>query len=576
MSLDEIFSVLARKYTHKGNHPESNYFALIKEIVHHRNQFPDLHDNYQFWEKHLGEVYILVADEIMNNINRPISPVIFGTSGWRGIIGKDINLRSISQVTYAIIDLFQSKASQETLWQALGVSSCAEAKRRGCVLGHDNRFGNELLARRVAEILTGHGFQVYYAGEATTGTLSAALLELQAAFSINLTPSHNPLEYGGCKFNAADGGPASPIITNQITTRTQEFINSRYCPDITADNKLCREITALNYWVSLIRKGRSHHKLDYDVIMDAFAQREDFTLVVDSVHGASRGDLPTIFKNIKSANLSFLRTKQEYTFGGIAPEPSANNLHLLEEELAKSTSPLKLGVIMDPDADRIRFTDGETKIDMNQFGAMAYYFLHEVKKINGLVAKTVATSNFVNAIARALHEDVFEPKVGFKEFKPVIDQALVCFEESDGITVIGHTPEKDAYIGLLLAMDMVMSLNKNLGEILHDLQEEYGYYFPAKDGVTVSKKGPELLEILSSLGQYKPGDMLQVGGASKKIEEMINIDGHKFVFSDKSWLMVRPSGTEPKVRFYIEARSIEQKDELIAAAKSLLKDLGLG
>jgi phosphomannomutase len=230
---------------------------------------------------------------------------------------------------------------------------------------------------------------------------------------------------------------------------------------------------------------------------------------------------------------------------------------------------------MDPDADRIRFTDGTTQIDMNQFGAMAYHFLHTVKNLKGLVAKTVATSNFANAIALALHEEVFEPKVGFKEFKPVIDKALVCFEESDGITVIGHTPEKDAYIGLMLAMDMVTTLNMNLGEYLRNLQEEYGYYYPAKDGVSVSKMGKELLQTLSALDLYRIGDQLQVGDIAQKIVEIINIDGHKFVFEDKSWLMISPSGTEPKVRFYVEARSKEQKDHLFNTARFLLQGLGL-
>ena len=121
-----------------------------------------------------------------------------------------------------------------------------------------------------------------------------------------------------------------------------------------------------------------------------------------------------------------------------------------------------MGAIIDPDGDRIRFTDGNVEISMNQFGAMAYHYLHEHKGKRGMAAKTVATSNLANALAAGFGEELFEPRVGFKEFKPVIGRALVCFEESDGITVIGHTPEKDAFIGLMLALDMTLTLKKPL------------------------------------------------------------------------------------------------------------------
>jgi phosphomannomutase len=243
--------------------------------------------------------------------------------------------------------------------------------------------------------------------------------------------------------------------------------------------------------------------------------------------------------------------------------------------LAERKEPLKLGAVIDPDGDRIRMTDGTVEIDMNLFGAMAYHFLHEHKGLRGMVAKTVATSNFANKLAEDLGEEVFESRVGFKEFKPVIGKALVYFEESDGISVIGHTPEKDAYIGMLLGLDMVMTLRKNLGEYLREIQEKHGFYYPAKDGVIVSSQGKDLLAKLSLLEQYAAGTVIRVGEEERTIAKIIDIDGRKMVLDDGSWLMIRPSGTEPKVRFYVEARDREKQAALFVAAKAMLAEIGL-
>jgi phosphomannomutase len=206
---------------------------------------------------------------------------------------------------------------------------------------------------------------------------------------------------------------------------------------------------------------------------------------------------------------------------------------------------------------------------------MAYHFLHEVKGQKGMVAKTVATSNLANRLADVFGEETFEPRVGFKEFKPVIGKALVYFEESDGISIIGHTPEKDAYIGLLLAMDMVISRRQNLGDYLAEIEKEYGSYYPERDGLPVSVKGAELTDALSKLEKYDVGASVNVGGTEQLISKVIDIDGRKMIFEDGSWLMIRPSGTEPKVRFYVESRTESGTVALVEAARGMLDEIGL-
>jgi phosphomannomutase len=572
MRCEEICREIRDKYIIPGNHARSKYFAAISELVRLRDTDPA---NRVFYQKEINGIYLLVRDEILTSQAKPISPVKFGTSGWRGVIGKDVTVKSVSQVTQAIVDMYKDLDNGSVLGSSLGVRSYREARERGCALGYDNRFGGDIFAQAVAEVLTAHGFRVHFAGESTTGVLSAAVMELAAAFSCNLTPSHNPLEYGGFKFNAADAGPAAPEITRFIQERAQEIIEGDLPVKKGVDSSLISPFNALDVWKSLIRKNKAIHHIDYDAVIEEFGRRDDVVVGVDCVHGASRIHIKDLLGDASAGRLIILRGEDDPTFGGIAPEPSSKNMRLVNEVLKARKERLRLGVIIDPDADRIRFTDGRVEIEMNQFGALAYHYLHEVEGIKGLVAKTVATSNFANAIAAQLGEEVFEPRVGFKEFKPVIDRAVVCFEESDGITIKGHTPEKDAYIGLILALAMTLHLNQNLGQYLAEVQDKFGHFYAARDAVPVSQQGEELSTTLKALSRYTPGTKLKIGADEKVIKQLINIDGYKMVFEDGSWLLIRPSGTEPKVRFYVEARTEEGKKELFDTARGLLKKVGL-
>ena len=566
---------LKNRYLQAGNHAGSDYFGLIKELVALRNDQMAATGAADALQAEIDGVYVLVQDELLTNQEQPRSPVAFGTSGWRGVIGKDLFVKSVGLVTAAIVEMYRGLETEPALAEPLGVDSLAEAQARGCVVGFDNRFGGPLLAQRVVDVLTSNGFVVHYAGEATTGTLSAAVLELGAALSVNLTPSHNPLEYGGFKYNAADGGPAAPVLTKRITAIANRLMAEGRPLQLTPVPALVRQCDALAAWVSLVRRNQALHGLDYDRIMASLAEAADLVVAVDCVHGASRVHMASFFRDVGGGRLVLLRSNSDPTFGGIAPEPSDANIAPVTALLAGRPEPLKLGAIIDPDGDRIRFTDGTAAIDMNRFGALAYYYLHEVKGLTGLVAKTVATSNFANALAAAFGEEVFEPRVGFKEFKPVIGKALVCFEESDGITVRGHTPEKDAYIGLLVALDMVLTLRRNLSDILQEIETRYGNYFAAKDGVKVSQQGDVLLTTLRELERYAVGVEIPVGGRLQRIARVIDIDGRKMILEDGSWLMIRPSGTEPKVRFYVEARSPAGRAALFECARGMLAEIGL-
>ena len=571
MSVEATCANLFNSYVDATKHESSDYFGLIKVLIGMKNE-----QNKALVDDYIQKAYGLIDDEIEKNSKKPLTEISFGTSGWRGILGKDIFVKSVLSVTAAIVKLYQTADNNSQLSPFLGVSGLAEARKRGCLVGHDNRFGGEKLGRAVADFLISSGFKVYYCGETTTGVLSASLLELQAAFSINLTPSHNPLEYGGYKYNAADAGPAASELTQCITEYSREIIASGTIPKFSCQQQrgALIEMESLPLWQNLVIRNRDIHGIDYKDLCDRAGRMDDLVIVIDAVHGASRLHIRELL-GAAAKSLVMLRGEADVSFGGIAPEPSTVNMQGVVDTLAGIDKKLKIGAIIDPDGDRIRFTDGKTEISMNQFGAMAYHFLHEYKGLKGMVAKTVATSNLANSVASSLGEDVFEPKVGFKEFKPVIGKALVLFEESDGISIIGHTPEKDAYIGLLVALDIVVSTGKNLGEFKKDMEQLYGEYYPDRDGVEVSLKGAELLQALDKLEKYDVGSQVMVGNVGKKIKKVISIDGRKMILEDDSWVMIRPSGTEPKVRFYVESRDSKGTTTLVNSARAMLREAGL-
>ncbi|MEW6601694.1 MAG: phosphomannomutase [Nitrospirota bacterium] len=501
--------------------------------------------------------------------------VVFGTSGWRGEIGTDYTFRNVRIVSSAIIAMF--KEGSTAVMEAMGVSDFEDIRKRGVIVGHDNRFLGPEFAGEVIGLLQREGIKTWYAGEAATPEFSAGIEMLNAACSINLTPSHNPANYGGFKFNPSDGGPAGP----EITTRIEEIANSLMKDQPVIDKAVPGDIEKVDLTDLYIKYITTKKTLDIQRIKD-FIEREDCIICIDNVHGSTRGRIERIIG--KNHKIKYLRTEDDYLFGGVAPEPSDSNMKDLLNILKGSNAAFKLGVILDPDGDRIRHADDSIIIPMNYFGAMALHFLHVHKGISGVAVKSVGTSNLVNAIARKLDIPVRETRVGFKNFRPFMlssarERAIVCFEESDGISGFNHTLEKDALFGILIAIEMMSVTKKNLGGYLNDIMEEFGHYYPDRSGIEVDRAlaGEALVNKLSSIREkYNEGSTISINGNLRTVQNVIIVDGTKLVFDDGSWLMIRPSGTEPKVRFYIEARTEEGKKAVFATAEQITREaLGL-
>lgn len=517
-----------------------------------------------------GRELLPVIEKFAKENTNP-SKIVFGTSGWRGEIGTDFTFNNVRVVASAIIEAF--KSNDKSFMEAMGVADFDDIKRRGVIVGHDNRFLGRDFALEVMGILQKEGIKTWYAGEATTPEFSAGIEMLNAACSINLTPSHNPANYAGFKFNLSDGGPAGTEITSKI----EDIANSmmKESPLLQPSMPVIMEnIDLTGLYIRYITERKT---IDIQKIRD-FISNEDCIICIDNVHGATRGRIQRILG--ESSKIKYLRTEDDYLFGGVAPEPSEKNMEGVERVLRTSRARFKLGAVMDPDGDRIRYADGSMQMPMNYFGAMALHFLNVYKGIKGVAAKSVGTSNFVNAIADKLGISVMETKVGFKNLRHYMlrtseKRAIVAFEESDGISGYNHTLEKDALFGMLLAIEMMAGTHKNLSGYLKDLMDEFGYYYPDRSGIEVAPSlvGEPLLKKFSVIKEnYKVGTRVNIGGEYRTVKDLITVDGTKIVFDDGSWLMIRPSGTEPKVRFYIEARTEEGKRAIFETTERMTRE----
>lgn len=514
--------------------------------------------------------------------------VVFGTSGWREAIGEGFTVLNVHKVVRGIIAMMKDPVFLKTN----GYSDFAQVKSAGILVLRDNRFmGDEFMACAMRE-LAAEGIRIHDAGECPTGVGSAVLTELNAAGSINFTPSHNPMEYAGIKFNPADGGPADVDLTSLI----EKHANALMRPGVEfrraeADFRSLRNrVDAADIFTAFV--GKKSKVFDLQALRAwLIAQAPGLFIAVDNMHGSSRGYIQNLLgpKTMgaleASGSIRFYNTEDDYSFHGVKPEPNAKNQAILIAELKKSGRPRTLAVALDPDADRIRFADAELDIDMNRFGAIGYANLLK-RGIKGGLATTVPSSGFASEIAKKQGIHVFETEVGFKNFRGPLSSgaAVMAFEESDGISFAGHTLEKCALAGFLSALSC-LAAGGNLSEQYHELRREYGWFYPGKGGADVKGVSVEawqrykgaVMRVLEN-GMVKVGDKLEVGAARKEVARLNTADGLKIVFTDRSWILLRPSGTEPKFRYYFEvvgegelADAAALSDAYARAASALLE-----
>ena len=465
--------------------------------------------------------------------------ISFGTDGWRGILAEDFNFTNVRLVARSI--------GMYILKHGLA--------DRGIVIGYDNRFFSDRFAAEIAGVLSGQGIPVWLTERATPTPVVAYAIKLYGAGGgIMLTASHNPPEYNGIKFIPEYAGPALPHITGEIEDNIRKLADDSIVEKNSGDDKA--PVKKVNPYADYARHITA--LVDVNAIRKAWLK-----VVVDPMHGAGVGYLENLLMHA-GASVAAIRDYSDPLFGGSLPEPAAKSLGRLREKVINSGA--HLGLALDGDADRFGIIDSNGAfITPNQFLPILLYHLYSVKRLRGPVARTVATTHLLDRIADRYSQRAIETPVGFKYISQCLteESAVLGGEESGGLSVQGHVPEKDGILAGLLAAEIVVVHGLSLTALMEQIGGEFGRLYSERlDLRTSTQEKERVLRILQDLKPAALGKRRITGGTKA--------DGVKFLLEGGAWVLVRASGTEPLFRIYVEAGALEEVKEIQGDMKALL------
>ena len=473
----------------------------------------------------------------------------FGTSGWRAVIGEEFTHENVRRVVHAIATHLRTQSS------AL----------RPVIVGYDTRFLSPELAKMTANIVTSYGMPVLFSKDPVpTPVVSFQILHQKAAGGINFTASHNPAVYNGIKFNMANGAPASPEVTHEI--------------ERLANEPLTRPAGALSLKGEGLQPGafslqgeggrrpdeggirtfdpRPAYLARLKKIIDVSAlKKAKLKVGADVLYGTGRGYLDTFLRDA-GCRTTVLHDWRDVNFGGQPPEPA-------EEQLAELVRLMKKGKLVagfgtDGDADRFGVVDQDgTLLSPNEILPIVLQHLVKTRGWKGLVVRSVMTSHFIDAVAKHYGLELKETPVGFKYIAEAMMAGgfLMGGEESGGLTIQGHVPEKDGILACLLMAEVRAEEKKSFRDILKDLRKRVGPYLSKRVNLHLSDDAMQ--NVRKRMETFAPN---QIDGLA--VKKLVRMDGFKFIFQDDSWLGVRLSGTEPVVRLYLESDSSKKLKEL--------------
>ena len=459
--------------------------------------------------------------------------VRFGTSGWRAIIADEFTFENVRLVTEAICSSLKNSGAEEG--QIL-------------IVGHDSRFMGETFASVASEITAKKGFIVLRCtGPTPTPTISHAIRVKRAAGGMNFTASHNPPEYQGIKFSTSDGAPALPEITKQIEEGIVNKVSAADCPG--------GEIVDFDARPAYLDDLKT--KIRFDVIAKAGGG-----YAYDALWGTGRGYLDKILRD-HGLEVETIHDWRDVTFGGRSPEPGED--HLDELKTAVTGGGLTMGLATDGDGDRFGIIDsGGEFITPNQLVALLTDYLAESRGWTLGVARSVATSHLVDRVAKERNLTLYETPVGFKFIGELItrDEIILGGEESAGLSIRGHYPEKDGILACLLAVEAVAERATSLTEQLNELYSRVGKLESGRIGVKLT---PDVTAKLKEKLEQEP---TEIGG--RLVKNINRMDGVKFLFENNAWMLMRPSGTEPIIRIYAESEDREDLENLLEQGRKYL------
>jgi|UniRef100_A0A7V6A5E6 phosphoglucomutase len=467
----------------------------------------------------------------------------FGTSGWRGILADDFTFANARLVCQGIADYLKKEGKAD----------------QGIVIGYDTRFLSETFAATAAEIMAGNGIPSFFTNRDTpTPVVSFAIRDAQRGGGINITASHNPPEWNGIKFNPSQGGPAPSAVTSVIEGIIREIDPEKVKSIPFAEAQDRGLITLINP-----RQGYLDHVaglLDTDAL-----RRAGLKIAVDLLYGTGRDYLDAFLRE-NGVTVEVLHDYRDPLFGGHRPEPSAEFLEPLAARIKETGA--HLGLAVDADADRFGVMDGEGRYyDTNLLLGLLFDHLIRTRGWEGGVARSVATSHLVDKVAAANGRPVFETKVGFKHLGAYISngQALMVGEEAEGFSMKGHLPEKDGILACVMVAEMVAKTGNSLPELRDDLFARVGPVYTQRLDLRLPPTAKaRFLEKIKALPETFAG---------LKVVGHVTLDGDKYLLENGSWVCFRPSGTEPVVRFYLEADSPAGLERLRLAGGALLREL---
>ncbi|MDR3253534.1 MAG: phosphoglucomutase/phosphomannomutase family protein [Endomicrobium sp.] len=466
----------------------------------------------------------------------------FGTSGWRGIIAKEFTYDNVAVVTQAIANIIKE-----------------EYKKASVIVGYDTRFMSEDFAKTAAEILAGNNIKVLLCKRDTpTPVIAYNIINSKLSGGINFTASHNSYKYNGLKYSPAWGGIALPETTKKLE-KYCSFIQYKDIKTVPLESGIKSNIIEIyNPRAAYIKKIKE--LVDFKVL-----KKSNIKVAADVLHGTGSDYLDALLDDAGIRHTT-INKNRDTMFDGRAPEPSEKNLSELLSIIKKGY--YKLGLSTDGDADRFGIIDADgTFITPNQIISVILYHLNKTRGWRGIAAKSIMTTNLLDKIAAKIGVEIMETPVGFKYIGDIMinnpDNFIIGGEESGGLTIRGHIPEKDGILACLLMAEVIAMNKKSVKDMLKDIKKFTGEVLNSRLNLHLS---PKTMENFKNTLKTRTINTI----AGMKIQKSIAIDGHKFILDDNTWIGFRLSGTEPVVRVYAEAASQAKLNKLLKVGKDFV------